>query len=296
MRKKGFVLVVCLLLLLLLPGLSKAEKLKFGVKLSGGMNYLLVGDPNEGIKGYFNVIRDGSINPPGLSVLEGQAKPIHLGLDFEGDIIINLTPKIGIGVGAGYIQGSRTSEITVRFLDGASEMTGSHELKVSAIPIRLGAYYTLSMNNKINVFFNTGAGLYLAKYSYNKDPVGTGECGFNQRASANGLGFHGGVGFEYELTPNIAFVLEGQGRYAKIGGFEGKIEHSCPYPPFEWTEEGTLYYWEAVTFNKYQVLIKKYPQVYVRENKPSGSGISNVREAKVDFSGFNFLVGIKINF
>ena len=55
-RKKRFTLVVCLLLILFLPGLSKAEK--FGVKLSGGMNYILVGDVNEGVKGVIDHLRD----------------------------------------------------------------------------------------------------------------------------------------------------------------------------------------------------------------------------------------------
>jgi len=290
MKKKELGLVFFLFLFFSIRGISNAEK--FSIKLSGGMSYLAVGDVNEGVKGYFNVIRDGSINPPGLSVVEGEAKPIHFGLDFEGDIIINFTPKIGIGFGAGYIQGARTSEITVRFLDGASGSTGSHELKVSAIPLRLGVFYTLSMNEMMNVVFNAGAGLYLGKYSYNKRPVRTGECTINQTANASGLGFHGGVGFEYELTPNIAFVLEGQGKYAKIGGFEGTIRYSCPYPPFKRTEEGTLYYFEMIGQTG-----KCYPWVEISKEKPSSEDwIRNVREAKVDFSGFTLRAGIKIKF
>ena len=284
-RKKRFTLVACLLLLLLLPGLSKAEK--FAVKLSGGMNYQLVGDVNEGVKGVIDYLRDLS-TLYGDSV-EGEAKPIHLGFDFEGDIIINLTPRVGIGFGVGYIQAAKTSELTVHLLEGQPEASLTFKSKISAIPIRVGVFYTLPVSDMVNVVFNAGTGIYLANYSYNFRP-GRGWSGnsITQTASAKGFGFHGGAGLEFNLAPNIAFILEGQGRYAKIGGFEGTAKYDGSSLPY--TKEGALYYWEQMT------IIGKYPRVLVRENKPYGPDVSNAREAKVDFSGFTFLAGIKINF
>jgi len=294
MRKKGFVLGVCLLLLLLLPGLSKAEeekasskKINFAVKLSGGMNYLALGDPNKGVKGWHNGWKDWNTSW-GASSVEGEAKPIHLCFDFEGDFIVNITSQIGIGVGAGYIQRTRTSEVTVRWPE-RPEINGAQKLKISAIPIRLGVFYTLSMNEMINIVFNAGAGLYLAKYSYNKRPVGTGEPIINQTANASGFGFHTGVGFEFNLASNIAFVIEAQARYAKIGGFEGTIKYYYGFPP-EYTEEGKLYYYE------FKGPTDWYPHIIVSEEKPIGDWIKNVREARVDFSGFALRAGIKINF
>ena len=284
-RKKRFTLVVCLLFLLFLPGLSKAEK--FGVKLSSGMSYILVGDVNEGVKGVIDYLRNLS-TLYGNSV-EGEAKPIHLGFDFEGDIIINLTPRVGIGFGVGYIQGAKTSESMVHFLEGQPEASFAFKSKISAIPIRVGVFYTLPVSEMVNVVFNAGAGMYLANYSYNFRP-GRGWSGnsITHTTSAKGFGFHGGVGFEFNLASNIAFVLEGQGRYAKIGGFEGTAKYDGSSLPY--TEEGALYYWEQMT------IIGKYPRVSVQENKPSGPDVSNVRDARVDFTGFTFLAGIKINF
>jgi opacity protein-like surface antigen len=284
MKKRSSILIICLSLILILPGLSKAEK--FAVKLSGGMNYLLIGDVNEGVKGVIDYFRDLS-TLYGNSV-EGEAKPIHLGFDFEGDIIINLTPRVGIGFGIGYIQGAKTSELTVHFPEGP-EASSAFKPKISAIPIRVGVFYTLPVSEMVNVVFNAGAGMYLAKYSYNFRP-GPGWSGnsITQTTSAKGFGFHGGVGLEFNLAPNIAFVLEGQGRYAKIGGFEGTAKYDGSSLPY--TKEGALYYWEQMT------IIGKYPRVLVKENKPSGPDVSNVRDAKVDFTGFTFLAGIKINF
>lgn len=249
------------------------------------MNYQLAGDVNEGVKGVIDYLRDLSILY-GYSV-EGEAKPIHLSFDFEGDIIINLTPQISIGFGTGYIQGAKTSEITVRVPIEIEARIYTYKPKISAVPIKLGVFYILPMSELTNVVINAGIGFYITKYSYDYLPGGPGNK-IAQTASAKGFGFHGGVGFEFNLSPNIALVLEGQGRYAKIGGFEGTIRYSGSVLPFE--EEGSLYYWEQMT------ILGKYPKVLVREDKPSGPIYTNVRKAKVDFSGFTFYAGIKINF
>ena len=287
MRKKGLVLGVCLLLLLLLPGLSKAEKEKaaskkinFAVKLSAGMNYLALGDPNKGVKGWYDNWSQGD------DFVQGEAKPIHLCFDFEGDFIFNITPQIGIGIGAGYIQRARTSEVTIRFGE-CPERNAARKLKISAIPIRLGVFYTLSMNKMINIVFNAGAGLYLAKYSCNKEAILTGGRVINQTANGSGFGFHTGVGFEFNLSSNFAFVIEVQARYAKIGGFEGTIKYYYGCPP-EYMEQGKLYYYEI------KGLTDTYAHIIVSEEKPGGYGISNVRKARVDFSGFALRAGIKI--
>jgi hypothetical protein len=62
-------------------------------------------------------------------------------------------------------------------------------------------------------------------------------------------------------------------------------------------EKGTLYYWEETMYADHQpYFVGKYPQVYVEQDKPTGSSISNVREAKIDFSGFSLMGGIKFYF
>lgn len=297
MIKKGFVIVICLSVLLLLPGLSKAEKLKFGVKLSGGMSYLAVGDINEGVKSYFDYRKDevAWMPMPGHSV-KGHPKPIHIGLDFEGYITLNLTPKLGIELGSGYIKATRTSEIVFRYPSGY-ENKATHKPEISAIPIKLGIFYTLFGNERMKVVLNAGAGPYFAKYSYESEPVAAGESSMHQTANGKSLGVHGGVGWELKLAPNISFVLESHARYAKIRNLSGKIRYTGILGYKE--EKGTLYYWEAaVPFPNWKnpISFRKYPNVCIRENKPSGLYVSNVRDAKVDFSGLVLMAGIKFNF
>ena len=285
MRKKGFVLVVCLVLILLLPRLSKAEK--FGVKLSGGMNYLLVGDPNASLKGLADFLKDQA--SLGDDIPEGEFKKIRFGLNLEGDVIFYLTPRFGISLGSGYIYGMKGGDIN-KIISGGQTFT--KEVKVSAIPVRLGVYYSLPLSSRTRFFLNGGVGYYFAKWSeaYRNEWSG-GWFTTIQEAKASGIGFQGGVGFELNLVSHIAIVFEGQGRYAKIGGFEGDSEFRASIPGWDSSTEGSLYYfeWQPWTENW-------YPMVDMSEEEPSEDRIRNVREAKVDFSGFTFRVGIKINF
>jgi len=275
--KRASMLVICLLALLLFPGLIKAEKIE--LRLLAGMNYLSGGDINKGDNPWI-----GLFAMAGYSM---ETKPVHLGFDFGGDIIINLTPKIGIGFGVGYIQGAKTSELTV---SNGEEGTFTNKPKISAVPIKLGLFFNIPLSEVMNVVFNVGGGLYLAKYSCNfRVEENGGWAELNQETNASGLGFHGGIGLEFNLAPNIAFVIEGQGRYAKFGGFEGTCESSGDIED-SGKFEGTLYYYEWREDGKI------YPTVFVSSQRPPGSVFSNVREAKVDFSGFTLMAGIKIKF
>jgi hypothetical protein len=276
MRRKRAIPIVCLWLLLFLPAIGKAEK--FALTLSGGMNYLLMGDINKGIKGICDEWSALAASQGGY--VQGEAKPLHFSYDLEGTIIINLTPEIGIGFGIGYIEGTRTSEIT---FSGSFEGSLTNNLKIKAIPFRLGVFYTLPMRERINVVFNAGVGVYLAQCDYDRLPLSAdfiGPMAVHLKSSSEALGFHGGVGFEFKIASNLSFVFEGRGRYIKIGGFEGT--NSGIIRPFE----GTLYYYEETTATG------TYPRIDIFKNKPS---YPYSREAKVDFSGITFLAGIKIN-
>jgi opacity protein-like surface antigen len=278
MKKGTSAIVICFFLILLLPGISKAER--FGIKLTAGINYLEVGDPNASLKGFADFLKDWANG--GGETIDGGIKKIHFGLDLEGEVVFYLTSRFGISVSSGYIYGNKgVEENKIAFMN----QTYSDGMKVSAIPVRLGVYYYLPLSSRIRFFLNGGAGYYFAKWSENyRNEFNSNVFTRDQKAKASGIGFHGGVGFELKLVPHIVFIFEGQGRYVKIGSFKGERDSAG--------RETTLYYWEQQIFAN----LDWYPKVDLWPYEPFGVHIRNVREATVDFSGFTFRAGIKINF
>ena len=273
-----------------LGAVSPPEKL--ALKLSGGTSYLLIGDINRGIQGYFDFAKDFFVPP---AVIRGDAKPLHLGFDLQGAVLISVSPRVWIEVGSGYISSRNESEIEIVYNAGGSPVTGTHNIWVNAIPIRLGLSYLLLESGSGRLFANVGTGLYIVDYEYEKQPVGVGEVELNQTASGKGFGLHGGLKGEFKLTNKIAFIIEGEARYARVGGLRGKIRY--PVLGDGWhEEEGPLYSWESLFYNGQDQLIGKYPQVYIRHEKPSGPNITQVREAKIDLSGISVNGGIKFYF
>ncbi len=278
MKKGTSAIVICFFLILLLPGISKAER--FGIKLTGGINYLEVGDPNASLKGFADFLKDFASG--GGETIEGDFKKIHFGLDLEGEVVFYLTPRFGISVSSGYIYGNKgVEENKIAFMN----QTCSDGMKVSAIPVRLGVCYYLPLSSRIRFFFNGGVGYYFAEWSENyRYEINSNVSTRDQKAKASGIGFHSGVGLELKFVPHIVFIFEGQGRHIKIGGFKGERDSAGL--------EMNLYYFEQQILGS----LDWYPRVDLWPYEPFGAQIRNVREAKVDFSGFTFRAGIKINF
>jgi len=271
---------------ILFPGAAHGSNIGIKLKLYGGLNYLSGGDLNEGLKGMTDYF-DRYFWFFGLSRSGGKYNPAHLGMDFGGDVIIQITPAIGVGVGAGYLQGTNKSTLTYSPVAADVKETA----RISAVPLRLGLYFTLPAGAWLNVNFHAGLGYYLARMSYNlRRSILAQWDNFDVHAEANGLGFQGGLGFEFKLTPTISLFLEGQGRYADIGGFKGSLDVTSSFGTHS-SESGKLYYYHWT-----EAPLGTFPVVIVVTSAPSGPSSSNVREAKIDFSGFSAVAGIIVRF
>ena len=102
------------------------------------------------------------------------------------------------------------------------------------------------------------------------------------RTTGGGLGFHGGLGLEFTLSPMIGIIAELKGRYASFSNFEGSVDAIFPsLPGLNDSINGKLYAYDA-SGNTY---------VDLNTSIPGGD-----RAAKVDFSGFSFVVGLIIHF
>ncbi len=268
------------------PGACFGSNLRLSLNLYGGLNYLSGSDLNTGLQG-LNDFEAKTYWFFGLTRIGGEYKPVHLGASFGGDLIIQFTPALGVGVGAGYLQGSSQSALTFSPVNAVVDTTA----KLSAIPLRVSVFYTLPLGSGFEVRLQAGLDYYLAKMSYdlNSHAAGTGTR-YQAEADGGGLGFHGGLGLEFDLSPGVSLFFEGQGRYANLGGFDGTFSVTN-WLGWHASDTGKLYYFVLNTG-----VLGAYPVIAALGTMPGGPAVSQAREAKIDFSGFSALAGLLFRF
>jgi opacity protein-like surface antigen len=222
----------------------------------------------------------------------GDYKAFHGGMDLGGDLIIYFTPIVGIGIGAGYLQTQSSSELTIFAPVGTIVLKVKPE--VTAMPIRAGLYFAVPLGNFVNLSLNAGAEYYLAKIKYNEklDVAGEWEQAQGDFDSRGKIGFCGGIGLEVKIHPNLSFILEGRGRYARLDGFKGHVNNTSSYgPPF--TDNGQLYFLrinEGPPLGQLRILA-------VSDTPPTPDpSILEVHSARLDINGFSALAGIMLKF
>jgi hypothetical protein len=266
-----------------LPG-ADGPASKFQIRLYGGLSYLTGGDANDGVGGIMQGYAD-EYSSWGFPV-SGSFSAAHLGMSFGGDFIFQITPNFGIGVGAGYMQASKESTITIVSM-GTLVVAGKPSF--NALPVKLGLFFTFPMGRSMDFNFNVGGGYYIGKMtSMIRLSEGSDFEEIDNNAKANGFGFQGGIGFDFRVASSVFLFIEAQGQMADFGKFEGTSVVSDS-SGFSQTETGKLYYLEEHFSGS-----KLYPFIIVAATQPSGSGIFNVREAKVNFNGGQIVAGILI--
>jgi len=265
------------------PGVS------FGLKLSGGIGYLSVGDLNASFQGWNDYFEEAWFGIEGG--VEGEYQLLHWGYDFSGEFIVYPIPELGIALGAGYLQVSKESTVEVSMFFGSEDITVNP--KISAIPITLGVYFTPPLGSGVNLILSAGAGYYIGQMSWEREVSGfLSDFTDTWKTTKGTLGFQGSLGFEFAFSPKVAFVIEGCGRYAKLKDLSGDFKRAGTdiLGPFEWGGEYTMWYYE------YSENAEYYPRVYFYEEEPDNLNYRNVRKAEIDLSGFSIKAGFRFRF
>jgi len=260
------------------------------LKLTGGMTYFSGGDVGVGTRGMYDYNSNFLVSQ-GFT-LESFLKPFHFGAEASGDIVFNLNPKFGIGIGSGFIYASSRSLLNYyeeEFKYYLFQMVSQPEIRV--VPLRVGMFFSLPIHRLFNITINAGPVLYFAKYNYTLGADGDNLDSLYQEASAKRMGFQGGIGLEINLNQRAIFLIECHGRYAKISNFQGTAKIN------DWElniwgvandnisiEEGTLYFLKR----------QGYPGLAILND--NAAGYENIRTAVFDLSGFTLRAGLKFRF
>ena len=294
MKNKIITLSTMIFVFLALTGICQAQGLK--LKFTGGYGTMKIGDYNTFGEGWDTFLKDileiieTSIGLEGTK--EGEFKKINWGFEYEGELILSFKGGVGIGFGGGYIQRSKDCEMSIAHDLLGPIMSISINPNFTIIPVFLSVYFSPPSIAPVNFYLYGGTGYYFGKgETAIKVDYGILWEEYELDIKDQGLGFHGGVGLEFNIAPKIAFFIEGKGRYCKLKSWEGIITYE--YSDGTTSEEGngTMWYYEILMDT-----ILRNPVLELSENQPSLAGIENVREFGVDLSGFSIRGGIRIKF
>jgi hypothetical protein len=268
-----------------MPAAAAGGGVKIDLRLHGGLGYVSASDVNAGSAGIFDYVLYNAAQS-GVA-FQGGYDPLHRSYDFGGDIVFMFSPRFGIGVGAGLLRSSRESEITGTIEDVDQYLRGGPSLK--AVPIRLGVLLALPVGRKTNLIASAGAAYYSSlEFTYHirlGDSEGwLDEMIVGRRSSlAGNLGFQGGLGFEFAVSPRLGVFCELIGRYASFKNFDAVTAS------IEWSDGET----DSVAGKLYLVSEQLGDSATIAFQVGDGVPQGVSREPKFDLSGLSLQAGIR---
>jgi len=262
------------------PAGPSSPSRRCAIEISGGGVFIAGGDPNRAVQGlaeYYQALF-------GLPS-DGRAGSVRLGTSAGLSVDYWPHPRAGIGVALETI--FARNESTLSYRGNATEAGLEIAPKLDSIPVRFHFAFAASPGMVVKA----GLEYHFARcrYFYRLSEAGS-VTEWTGNARAGGLGFYAGASWERPVLGPVSVFVEVSGRYARISGFKG--EATLKYPDGSTAEEeGWLYFYAAKVAPDESVSL-----MFIRDRPPSGIGVSNVRRARVDFSGAGLRAGLRFRF
>jgi hypothetical protein len=293
--KHGLVIEVVaglVLFSLTVPSPAQEAPKKYNLTLSGGYGTITGGDVPTVMDGMNAKIHDLA-EIAGFSVVD-TLEVAKWGPELEAEFLFRPARSFGLGFGIGYLRKADDTRVAGK-LDGLAGISLDWTATYQVIPLKLSGYYFFKAGSKLAAYAKAGIGYYFGRmtYSVRIEETLPGIALWEQNdgeASAGGLGFHGGLGLEYPLSPSFSLFLEAAGRYLNLKDWSVENDYSTAWG----SESETGKFWFAEELDS--ELGQYYPTLYMVEERPSDPDLRNVREAAFGFSGFALKAGVKIRF
>lgn len=267
------------------------EGAKIDLRIRGAYSYLSAAGVNTGSGGMFEFYKFAG--EYGGYPFAGGYEPVHGGYDFGVDIIFPLSSRFGIGIGAGYLRSSGNYNLSLTI--NTREMILKGKTALSAVPVRLGLFFTLPLGGRLSLTANSGAAYYAALHFYDHYRFdqsvfwGSQDIGATGWSFSDNLGLQGGLGFEFATSAKTGIFIEAQGRYARFENFSKATTTVASAEGGAQTREGKIY----MISQNYDVFVWNTFTVVSTPPTPNPPDYL-VSEPKFDFSGFCIQAGFRI--
>jgi len=266
----------------------RAYAVDVSLKLSGGQSFFQLKSINLLLEHWAVWKQKDTDAHTDWIYIGGDISKLHSGFDFAGEIMVAVTSRITIGIGAGYIYSELIEDKTALTIERAvGTFLDVKPIKISALPITISGYYFFPLSSNSRLYVTGGAGPIWGKYIEREGRRLITKDNFTyqafQRTSGRGSIVLAGCGFEYEFEPGMRVFLEGSGRLCRISDFQGENNLE---------ETGTLYSYEE-HIPEFEIWQAKN-QIMAAE--PSGDNYRSVQKATVDLSGLKIIIGLVFKF
>jgi len=252
----------------------------YSFEVMGGGVYLAGGDPNRAARGTADYYQ-ARLGIP----YNGRVGSAHLGPSAGLSFDYWIRPRIGIGVAAEVVYAG--DEGLVTFRSGGREAQLEIVPEIDSIPVRLH----LVLSPFPAFVAKAGFEYHFARcrYLYRLSDADA-QTEWKGDAKARGFGLFASLSWERPIFGPVSILVEASGRFARVSGFKGTDVSKGPDGAAT-TEEGTLYFYTNKIDDGTTL-----PLMFVRERPPSGAGVYNAREARVNLTGISLRTGLKIRF
>jgi hypothetical protein len=271
------------LVLLLLAAALPCSGLTVHFKLSGSYSLLSLSDVNRSLDGWRGYMKQRAAVTPGWTYEGGKSGRVRGGFDLEGELLLDLTPYWGVGVGSGYSYGQASETATsLEITRSAVPYIYARPTKVTTAPLVVSGYRFWPLGRKLRLYARAGMGLLWARYrdSEAARKASASEFSYMNTRSVSGRGALAliGAGVKYAHDGSLGFFIEGDWRQARINTFKEGTETLYFFEEYD----PDLDFWQA--------------KMSLLDEPPSGETFRSVQKAVVDCGGFVLKLGFFIKF
>jgi opacity protein-like surface antigen len=258
------------------------------LRLAGGMSRLALNDANTILKDWETWHLKEVEDNRKLALVEDKVGSIHVGVDFETEVVLGLGRHFALSVSAGVLHATlseKSAIVTVARPTGT--FSYAHTMTASAFPVFVSGYALLPLGAKFSLYAKAGAGLIWGKFvDREANKLITAEkflYPVSQSATSRGKVLSAGAGLSFAVDDSLSFYLEAAGRKAALTDFTGETKGGI---------KGALY-----SFEQYDTKLEYWQRRFeVMEHSPEGSIFRDQGKAKIDFSGFSVKLGLALKF